>query len=104
MIYSCCKCYFCDAGVFAELDELLQDYLIRQANELLEIQKKENEELSRYLQLHIRERRRFFHDAGYDTMAVHDKAGIVFDNGKSVFTRLCKRVYVEDGLAIPRLR
>jgi len=28
------------AGVFAELDELLQDYLIKQANELLEIQKK----------------------------------------------------------------
>ena len=28
------------AGVFAELDELLQDYLIRQANELLAIQKK----------------------------------------------------------------
>jgi transcriptional regulator with XRE-family HTH domain len=27
------------AGVFAELDELLQDYLIKQANELLEIQK-----------------------------------------------------------------
>jgi transcriptional regulator with XRE-family HTH domain len=28
------------AGIFSELDELLQDYLIRQANELLEIQKK----------------------------------------------------------------
>jgi transcriptional regulator with XRE-family HTH domain len=28
------------SGVFAELDELLQDYLIKQANELLEIQKK----------------------------------------------------------------
>ena len=28
------------AGVFSELDELLQDYLIKQANELLEIQKK----------------------------------------------------------------
>jgi hypothetical protein len=28
------------AGVFAELDELLQNYLIKQANELLEIQKK----------------------------------------------------------------
>ncbi|MDR2730267.1 MAG: hypothetical protein LBB81_05150 [Treponema sp.] len=28
------------AGVFTELDELLQDYLIKQANELLEIQKK----------------------------------------------------------------
>jgi transcriptional regulator with XRE-family HTH domain len=28
------------AGIFSELDELLQDYLIRQADELLEIQKK----------------------------------------------------------------
>ena len=28
------------AGVFAELDELLQDYIIRQANELLSIQKR----------------------------------------------------------------
>ena len=28
------------AGVFSELDDLLQDYLIKQANELLEIQKK----------------------------------------------------------------
>jgi len=28
------------AGIFAELDELLQDYLIKQANELLAIQKK----------------------------------------------------------------
>jgi len=28
------------AGVFAELDELLQEYLIKQANELLEIQNK----------------------------------------------------------------
>ena len=28
------------AGVFAELDELLQDYLIKQANDLLAIQKK----------------------------------------------------------------
>jgi transcriptional regulator with XRE-family HTH domain len=28
------------SGVFAELDELLQDYLIKQANELLAIQKK----------------------------------------------------------------
>jgi transcriptional regulator with XRE-family HTH domain len=28
------------SGVFAELDELLQDYLIKQANELLVIQKK----------------------------------------------------------------
>ena len=28
------------ASVFAELDELLQDYLIKQASELLEIQKK----------------------------------------------------------------
>ena len=30
------------AGVFTELDDLLQDYLIKQANELLEIQKKTN--------------------------------------------------------------
>jgi transcriptional regulator with XRE-family HTH domain len=28
------------SGIFAELDELLQDYLIKQANELLVIQKK----------------------------------------------------------------
>ena len=30
------------ASVFAELDELLQDYLIKQANELLIIQKMKN--------------------------------------------------------------
>ncbi len=28
------------AGVFSKLDDLLQDYLIKQANELLDIQKK----------------------------------------------------------------
>jgi len=35
----------CFVGIFAELDELLQDYLIKQANELLEIQKKENKKV-----------------------------------------------------------
>jgi len=33
------------AGIFTELDELLQDYLIKQANELLVIQKKKIEKV-----------------------------------------------------------
>ena len=35
------------AGIFIELDELLQDYLIKQANELLVIQKKKIEKVHR---------------------------------------------------------
>jgi hypothetical protein len=34
------------AGIFTELDELLQDYLIKQANELLVIQKKKIEKVN----------------------------------------------------------